>query len=143
MEQALPAPARIDSTSDSQHSTFNLFVSAHPPASAITQASARGAAGLYAAYGRTIKVATVDRAASYTAPRLIPQMDDSTVRVDRYSSTVRILKSEVTAITTPAGWVGVVIELPEGTGWRRYQAIPEQVQDVHINSEWKLDVESL
>lgn len=91
----------------------------------------------------TIKVAGTNRSAYFTAPRLSPQLDDSTVRVDRYRSTLRIFKSEVTAIATPAAWVGVKIELPEGAGWRTYLAIPELVQDIDPTSEWRLEVESI
>lgn len=94
-------------------------------------------------FGATIKVASIPRLALFTAPRLSADLADSTVRVDRYTSTVRILKSEVITITAPTDWIGVLIELPEGNGWRSYRAIPELIQDIRLSNEWKLEVESV
>lgn len=113
------------------------------PSTALSALNAAGAAFRATHMGSTIRVAGTERAAVYTAPRLDAALDPSTVRVDRYTSTVRILKSVVTAITVPTDWIGVLIELPEGASWRSYRAIPELIQDVHLSGEWRLEVESI
>jgi hypothetical protein len=100
--------------------------------------------GPHVTFAQTIKVATVSKTAIFSAPRLDARLDDNGVRVDRYTSTVRILKSAVSGtITVPADWISVLIELPEGATWRSYRAIPDQIVDVRHALEWKLEVESL
>jgi hypothetical protein len=96
-----------------------------------------------AVFGQTIRVAGEECSAVFSAPRLAAQFAPSTVRADTYTSTVRILKSVVTDITRPNQWIGVLIELPEGDGWRSYRAIPELIMDVRLVSEWRLEVESI
>jgi hypothetical protein len=96
-----------------------------------------------AVFGQTIRVAGEELTAVFSAPRLVAQFAPSTVRDDTYTSTVRILKSDVEDITRPNQWIGVLIELPEGTGWRSFRAIPELIMDVRLASEWRLEVESI
>jgi hypothetical protein len=104
----------------------------------ITQANATRVA----VFGQAVRIASASKTACFTAPRLDISIEDSTLQERRYRSTLRILKSEVTSITTPQAWQGVLIELPEGSGWREYRAIPDMITDVILASEWKLEIES-
>ncbi len=101
--------------------------------------------GPHATFAQTIRIASSPKTAIFSAPRLDSGLDPSTVRVDRYTSTVRILKSQVPTITVPTDWIGVLIELPEGTAnaFRSFRAIPELITDVRLANEWRLEVESL
>jgi hypothetical protein len=92
--------------------------------------------------GGSIKVAPASKSATFSSPRLAPSRMDSTLRHDVYHSTIHIQKSEVTSITTPAAWIGVLIELPEGASWRSYLAIPASIKDDRLASEWTLEIES-
>jgi hypothetical protein len=104
---------------------------------------ARAAASQMESFGGTIRVSGAEVTAIFTAPRLDPSLAESTVRVDKYTSTVRILKSAVSSITTPAAWVGVLIELPEASSYRSYHAIPEFIEDLQLSSEWGLQIKSV
>lgn len=114
------------------------------PSDELTDFMAAGLAFRTTHLGQTIRVGGVEKSAVFTAPRLEAKLGDSTVRVSRYYATVRILKTEVATIVTAAQWIddGVVIELPEGAGWRTYRLVMEPTDGV-MSGEWRMEVETV
>lgn len=113
-------------------------------ATALAQFNSKALATQAAVFGQTVRIAGVQKTAAFSSPRLDADLAESTVRVDRYTSIVRIAKSEVSSITTPEQWIdsAVTVELPEGASWRMYRIIG-QVIDVRHRNEWRLEVQSV
>lgn len=97
-----------------------------------------------ALFGRTVRIDGTSVTAVFSPPQLVSRLDDSTVRVDRYQTTLHVLKSVVPTITTAEQWIEdeVVIELPSGSGWRTYRLVMKPTDGL-MGSEWKLEIESL
>lgn len=112
-----------------------------PTASAVLAAHARDTAQRMSSYGATVKVSGTTLTATFSSPRLEYDLGDSTVGVEKYTSILRIPKASVPAITAPGDWPGVSIELPDGAGWRTYEALPG-AQDIRVAGEWRVELRS-
>lgn len=115
------------------------------PGDELNQLMAAGHALRQQQMGAPVKINGVMINAVFSSPRLAATLGDSTVRDDKYFSTIRILKTAVPAIRTAAQWINdqVRIELPEGlNSWRQYHIVMEPT-DVQMSGEWRIEIETI